>query len=47
VNESEIDDIMTRIPKKQQKNDKQSFLSMNFYLWEGEEFSFCHYQTQE
>jgi hypothetical protein len=47
VNESETDDIMTRIPKKKKKNDKQSFLSMNFYLWEGEEFSFFHYQTQE
>jgi hypothetical protein len=46
VNESETDDIMTRFPKKHKKNDKQLFLSMNFYLWEGEEF-FFHYQTQK
>ena len=38
VNESETDDVMTQIPKKKNKNDKQSFLSMNFYLREGEEF---------
>jgi hypothetical protein len=47
VNESETDDATTRIPKKQKKNDKQLFLSMNFYLREGEEFSFFNYQTQE
>ena len=38
VNESETDDIMTRFQKHHKKTDKQSFLSMNFYLWEGEEF---------
>ena len=47
MNESETNDIMTRIPKKKIKNDKQLFLSMNFYLWEGEKISFFHYQTQE
>jgi hypothetical protein len=46
VNESETNDVTTRIPKKK-KNDKKMFLSMNFYLREGEEFSFFHYQTQK
>ena len=40
VNESETCDIMNRFPKMHKTNDKQSFLSMNFYLWEGEEVFF-------
>jgi hypothetical protein len=46
VNESETDDIMTRFPKMHKKNDKQSFLSMNFYLREGEEIFFSLSNTK-
>jgi hypothetical protein len=47
VNESKIDDIMTRFPKMHNKNDKQSF-SFNEILFMGRrrDFSF-HYQTKK